>query len=142
MTGRAHLKHEITIKSDLNSVLLALTTQKGLKGWHTGQVDGSGEVGNQWVMHFEGKPDFVWNIDSSTTNIVSWTCDSGPGSSRGTKAEYKLIDLADGRTKVELVHSGWDENEANYAKCNTLWGALMHSLKDYVESTRSVPASN
>jgi uncharacterized protein YndB with AHSA1/START domain len=139
MAGPHSLKHEINISSPVEAVYAALTTAEGLKGWNTATVEGSGEVGTNWTLKYSGRPEFEWRIDVSKPGEVSWTCIKGPGDSVGTTADFRLTHTG-GRTQVLVTHGGWPHDEANFTKCNTIWGALMDHLREYVQSGVAEPA--
>lgn len=128
------IDHEIRIEATPEEVFAALSTRDGLAAWHTPNVTGSGDVGGEWVMTFTGRPEFGWEvIASEAPRRVAWRCTRGPGDSVGTTATFTLA--ADGdRTLVELQHAGWPGTHGNFRKCNTLWGVLLHHLRDYAET--------
>ncbi len=133
------LEHEVTIASTPSSVFQALTTQEGLRSWHTAEVSGDGPLGGEWHLGKSGKDAFVWEVTQATpNNVVAWKCTSGPGTSAGTQVHYVIDVQPDGRTKVILIHSGWESEDGNYKKCNTLWGGLLVHLQRYLET--GVPA--
>jgi uncharacterized protein YndB with AHSA1/START domain len=140
MTGAHSLKHEIYISSSAEAVYAALSTAEGLKGWNTPSVEGNGEVGTSWTLKYAGRPEFVWRVDVSKPGEIFWTCTSGPGDSIGTTADFKVTSTDDGRTQVRVTHGGWPHDEANFIKCNTIWGALMDHLREYVHSGAAEPA--
>ena len=140
MAGAHALKHEIVISAGQERVREALSTADGLRGWNTAQVAGNGEPGSFWSLKYTGRPDFSWRIDRDDPHEILWTCTAGPGDAIGTTATFTFTPAADGRTQVRVTHGGWPHDEANFIKCNTIWGALMHHLRDYVESGVSDPA--
>lgn len=140
MAGAHSLKHEIFISADLEEVRHAISTAEGLRGWNTSNVEGSGEVGTSWNLKYSGRPDFSWRIDRSDPEDILWTCTQGPGDAVGTTAAFNLSAADDGRTRLRVTHGGWPHDEANFIKCNTIWGALMHHLREYVESGVADPA--
>ncbi|MCB8876010.1 SRPBCC family protein [Acidisoma silvae] len=140
MTVAHALKHEISISASVDAVYAALSTASGLKGWNTPSVDGSGAVGSIWTLHYAGRPDFCWRIDISTTSEILWTCTKGPGDAVGTTADFTLTAKDDSRTLVRVTHGGWPHDEANFIKCNTIWGALMDHLREFVHSGKADPA--
>jgi hypothetical protein len=71
---------------------------------------------------------------------VQWECLEGPGLSAGGIAVFDLAEQGDGRTSVDLDHTGADESDEKTKVCNTMWGALMQHLKKYVETKRAEPA--
>jgi uncharacterized protein YndB with AHSA1/START domain len=139
MNQTAKIHHEIVVRGSAKKVHEALTTQQGLRGWNTSDVSGDGSVGSEWIMGYAGRPDFAWRVDRTDDHTIVWTCTRGPGDSVGTTAEYILKPLEDGRTRVLLTHAGWPHTEGNFVKCNTLWGGLLHHLKEFVESGKPTP---
>lgn len=134
----ADINHEIKIEATPDAVLKALCDVKDLKAWHTAHIDTE-----NGALRFKatGRPAFLWKIvPGKGDGIVTWECLEGPGDSKGTKAVYSLSKEEDGRTLVELAHVSWPDQEGNFRKCNTLWGALLHHLKDYLETGKSSPA--
>lgn len=129
------LEHEIVVASTPSRIYEALTTQNGLQAWHTRDARGLGPDGGQWTLGEHGGAAFVWAVtEMAPDNVVAWECISGPGTSPGTKVHYVLDLTDDGRTRVTLIHSGWESQDGNYKKCNTLWGGLLTHLKNYVET--------
>ncbi|MBR0648780.1 SRPBCC family protein [Roseomonas terrae] len=134
------LKHEIAVTADATTLRAALSTAEGLRGWNTPHVDGTGQAGSDWILKYSGRPDFVWHIDRNEPQAILWTCTKGPGDAVGTTASFSIATLPDGRTRVSVTHGGWPHDEANFTKCNTIWGALMHHLRVYAESGVAAPA--
>ena len=134
------LKHEILISANADNVRQAINTPEGLRGWNTPHVEGEGGVGSSWHLKYTGRPEFLWRIDRDDAEDILWTCTKGPGDSVGTTASFALASTPDGRIRLRVTHGGWPHDEANFIKCNTLWGALMDHLRDYVESGVADPA--
>jgi uncharacterized protein YndB with AHSA1/START domain len=139
----ADINHEITIAATPEQVYAALSTRDGLRSWHTPLADGSGAVGSTWAFRFPDRAEFDWEITTSepTTRVV-WTCTRGPGDSVGTTATFGLSPTDDDRTLVGLTHAGWPGTHGNFVKCNTIWGALLHHLAQYVETGSQSTAFN
>lgn len=136
----ADINHEIKIQSSPEKTFKALSTLSGLKSWHTAHIDGKFELNAVLEFNGTGKPVFLWKIIQLEPNkIVALECIKGPGDSVGTQAIYKVSQTTDHRTLVELTHNSWPDQEGNYRKCNTLWGILLHNLKNYVENGKAEP---
>jgi uncharacterized protein YndB with AHSA1/START domain len=140
MTQTHAIEHEIAVRADPATVHRAVSTREGLRGWNTSSVAGDGSVRTEWVLSYQGKPEFAWRVDRSDEAGVLWTCTKGPGDSVGTTVSYELVPLPDGRTRVSLKHAGWPHRQGNFTKCNTLWGGLLLHLKNFVESGQPTPA--
>ena len=135
------ISHEIKIKAASDRIFAALTMVDELKAWHSAHVTGQGQVGG--VLHIEGsgKPGFDWKVtELSPPKRVGWVCTAGPGDSVGSTVLFELSTVDQGRTLVECTHAGWPGTHGNYRKCNTLWGVLLHHLKQYVEAGKAAPA--
>ena len=139
MAAGHSIEHELTVTAAASSVHDAIATRDGLRGWNTSRVTGDGKAGSEWTLSYDGAPDFRWRVDRSDASGVAWTCTHGPGDSLGTTVQYVLTRMPDGRTRVSLRHDGWPHREGNFNKCNTLWGAMLFRLKDFVESGKSAP---
>lgn len=132
------LEHETTIGAPAPEVWRALTTVEGLRGWQTPGATGDGTA---WAFAYAGHPSFTWRVDEqSAPERLVWTCTDGPGTAPGTTASFRLTELPDGRTRVEVVHGGWPADATAAARCNTLWGALLHALTRYAETGAPAPA--
>lgn len=137
----ADINHEIKIQAPPEKTFKAISTLNDLKAWHTAHIAGKSELNGILSFSGTGKPNFLWKIIKLEPNkIVTWECIEGPGDSVGTKATYTLSKTEDDRTLVELSHTSWPDQQGNFRKCNTLWGILLHHLKNYVETGKSDPA--
>lgn len=134
------LKHEIVISADPEKIRAVICTAEGLRGWNTPHVEGSGDVGSTWRLNYPGRPEFNWRIDLDEPEEIIWTCTKGPGDAVGTTARYVIEPLEGGRVRLRVTHGGWPHDEANFIKCNTLWGALMDHLREYAQSGVAEPA--
>ena len=139
MPQTTQIKHEIALRAGAKKIHEALVTKQGLLGWNSSDVSGPGTIGSEWILRYPGGLEFAWHVDRADDLTVTWTCTRGPGNSVDTTAEYILKPLEDGRTRVFLTHAGWPHTEGNFTKCNTLWGGLLHHLKDFVESGKATP---
>jgi hypothetical protein len=140
MVGAHSLKHEIIVAADADQVRSALSSAEGLRGWNTPLVDGTGDLGTEWILKYPNRPDFAWRIDLDDPEEILWTCTKGPGDAVGTTALYQIELLGTGKVRLRVTHGGWPHDEANFTKCNTLWGALLDHLREYVQSGKAEPA--
>ena len=137
----ADINHEIKIQASPEKIFKALSHVDDLKAWHTAYVSGSPELNGIIEFKSTDRPTFHWKVTKFEPNqMIVWECVEGPGNSVGTKAHYKISQTNDERTLVELSHTAWPDQEGNFRKCNTLWGILLHHLKNYVETDKSDPA--
>lgn len=135
------IEHEIKIEASPEAVFTALSTKDGIAAWQTPHIEGDGSVGSEWRFLFEGRPEFGWRVlTSSVPHTVEWECTAGPGDSVGTKARFEISSTDDGRAHLALTHTGWPGTHGNFRKCNTIWGVLLHHLKQAVETEQPAPA--
>lgn len=134
------IEHQLNVAAPSGTVYQALSSPEGIRGWFTSNVAGTGSVGDAWSLGFGDRPGFVWEVEASEPDrVVAWTCLEGPGDAPGTTVLFRLEALDDGRTAIHFTHRGWPHTGGNYTKCNTLWGGLLHRLKDYAESGTPSP---
>jgi uncharacterized protein YndB with AHSA1/START domain len=134
------LRHAVNISADPAKVREALTTLQGLKGWTMAEVSGGGSVGGRWSLKYAKGPTFVWEIAAHDADRISWKCVEGPGDSKGTGVTFTLGKTPNGRVHLDFAHEGWPHQEGNFAKCNALWGMMLHHLRAFAEHGKIAPA--
>ncbi len=133
----ATISHAIRIRAPRARVYEALTTREGLKGWNTADLEGDVAQGREFTLGYGDGVSFRWRVNELINgSTVSWECISGPGAAAGSTVTYELSDTGDGRTAVELAHTGWPEQHDALATCNTLWGILLGRLRTYAETSQ------
>ena len=135
-------QHRITIDASKPEVLKAITTEQGLRGWYTPHTDGEPANSSTVKLHFKTKEGpFEWKVtEDGSASTVHWECLAGPGSAAGSFVTFHLSTRHDHKTVVDLDHEGFDSSDEKLRVCNTMWGTLMHHLKQYVETKHVVPA--
>jgi uncharacterized protein YndB with AHSA1/START domain len=134
----AEINHEIKINAAPQDVYQALTSASELAKWHTSRTEnGNGE---SFTVYPKDGPSFQWKVLKPDAHTVEWQCIAGPGQSVGTIARFQISPLSDGRTLVELSHSGWPDTKGNFRKCNTLWAILLFHLQKYLGTKQASPA--
>ncbi len=138
----AKSEHRISIAAPKEDVFQAITTVDGLKGWYSPDVSGKSDKGGEVTLSFSEKEGpFRWSVaEAQQGSLVRWKCLAGPGQSAGTTATFHLSEAGKDRTLVDLDHEGFQESDEKLRTCNTLWGALMHHLKEFVETEQPKPA--
>lgn len=131
--------HRVGIVSAPESVYAALTTQRGLSGWWTDQVDGEGAVGD--TVHFRfGEHGFfdMEVLEADPAKRVLWRVVDGPQEWIGTQVSWDLRREGD-YTIVLLRHAGWKEPVEFMHHCSTKWAVFLLSLKQLVETGKGRP---
>jgi uncharacterized protein YndB with AHSA1/START domain len=137
----AEIHHEMKINASPERIFEVLTTAQGLKSWHSARVEAEGVPGRGWRFLHTGRPTFRWQVaESAAPTRVTWRCIEGPGDSAGTTVSFRLSKAEEGRTLVELAHTGWPGTHGNFRKCNAYWGVLLHHLRQYAETGAPCPA--
>ena len=91
-------------------------------------------------MKFPGCPTLRRGVTAAGDHKCAWKCARGPGDSARTTVTFALGKNQQGRVHLTFDHAGWPHQEGNFAKCNSLWGMMMHHLKGYVEKGKVAPA--
>lgn len=128
--------HQIDIDAPRSRVLEGLVTEEGVSSWWTDDCDVLPEVGNVNKLRFDaGKTEMRFRVVEQRAERVRWECERGPRVPEewiGTTVAATLEEH-DGRTTVKFGHLGWASTEGAFASCNTVWGELLHRLKDWAE---------
>lgn len=134
------LNHEIGIKGKMSDILTAITTQEGLKSWWTTDVEATPQEGTQAKFGFMNRAVvFTMEVVRIQSEGVEWKCVDGPEEWVGTTQKFSFLNDEDGETLVRFTHAGWQEGSPSAPRCNTTWGHLMVTLKNYVEAGKVDP---
>jgi uncharacterized protein YndB with AHSA1/START domain len=133
------IRHYIEVDAPAEKVFDAVTTQAGLAGWWTVQVEAQPEVGS--ILVFDFPPDY--HNEMRLTGLepnkrVEWECLVGHREWVGTKFVFD-IEGRGGKTTVRFAQSNWRDATDFYARCNTTWAFYMYSLRDYCEKGEGSP---
>ena len=99
-------------------------------------------VGDKAVFGFDKHSvTFEMRIEELTpSSVVRWRCEGGTSPEWiGTTQEFRLEPQADGEVLLKFRHTGWKSGEGYCYLCNTTWGHLMVTLKNYVERGEKKP---
>lgn len=134
------LNHEVEINASPEKVYDAITTQKGLRSWWTGDSVAEPRVGSVAEFGFYKRAIlFRMRIDVLTPGKrVVWACLGDHDEWKGTHLTWD-ISQKDGKSTLRFVHGGWRAASGFSASCNSTWGELMYRLKDYAEGKSPGP---
>jgi len=118
-------------------------TLDGLKGWWTEHVEGELEVASLVKFSFmDGKYWMQFKVHMiEQDERTEWDCvDADDQSSEwvGTRLLFDVFPEGQG-SKLKFTHAAWKDNALVFARCNSTWGHLMFSLKDYLEKGKGQP---
>lgn len=133
------IQHLIQIEAEPDAVYRAVTTEDGLRGWWTADVEAEAvEGGHAQFGFFKRATVYRMRIDRlEPPEELRWTCETG-GEWKDTTVEFRM-QPADGGTKLTFRHADWREATDYYWSCNTTWGALMYRLKGVAEGKQPGP---
>jgi len=130
------LIHRIGIAASAETIYRALTTEEGIQGWWTTDVKLDHHAGGKAVFGFE-KHSIVFQMrieELSPPSLVRWQCeDSNSPDWIGTTQEFQLESQPDGEVLLKFCHCGWKSGGDHCYYCNTTWGHLLVTLKQYAE---------
>ncbi|HKV43794.1 MAG TPA: SRPBCC domain-containing protein [bacterium] len=118
----------------------ALVTSEGLRGWWTADSTADAQIGGVAEFGFDSRGTvFRMRIEERRPAArVVWACVGGPQEWQGTRLTWSSPPRRGG-TALRFTHADWRAPTPRFASCNSMWGALMFRLKDYVEGKRPGP---
>lgn len=126
------------VDTDPQTVLDAITTTEGIKGFWTSRADVPTTVGATLELGFAVAPaPFDLRLVQSDDRTVVWRTETFPPHWVGTSVRWDVDPREDGAT-VTFRHAGFaDEHEA--AQVAYTWGQIMVKLKQFAETGRPEP---
>jgi uncharacterized protein YndB with AHSA1/START domain len=134
--------HEISIAAPLERVHAVATTAPELRRWWTASCEAAPRVGNTNVFRFDGGAvEFHFLVEQHGVAHTEWRCVRAPKVPDewvDTRIVWELAPSEAG-TRLRFGHLGWRSLDGQYRACNTVWGELMHRLRDIAEGNPSEP---
>ena len=132
----------IEIAAPLSTVLAAVTTTEGLRGWWTKDTQTS-TAKREHTFRFAkagGGMAVTFRVDREDDRGIAMTCVAEENNSDwlGTKLEISLAPTASG-TRVQLVHAGYPAKNEVYAMCTKGWAFFLGSLQKYAQTGTGEP---
>jgi uncharacterized protein YndB with AHSA1/START domain len=126
------------VDADTQTVLEAITTTDGIKGFWTTRAEVPARVGGTLKLGFAIAPaPFDLRLEQSDGRTVVWRTETFPPHWVGTNVRWDVEPRDEGAT-VTFRHAGFpDEQEA--AQVAYTWGQIMVKLKQYAETGRPEP---
>lgn len=138
--------HRIEIAAPASTVYRLLTVSAGLRSWWTSDAVLLSREGYVNILAFERGMVELWlRVDAvRDPSLVEWTCVPGPRTAPlhewpGTRIVARLGPTKTGCV-VDFRHLGWQSAQGGFAHWNTLWGDLLHRLRDEAEGNGRGPA--
>jgi len=131
--------HRLLIKTPIEKVYWAITTQEGLAGWWTPDTIAAPAVGS--ILRFGFGPDYFKKMEVLALYpyaLVAWQCKAGFEEWIGTTLTFELIPHQQGCTLL-FHHDGWDNYSGEFASCSYDWALFFRSLKFLCETGKGFP---
>jgi len=140
----ADILHCITIKAPVETVFDIIATDEGVGSWWTDDSTSAAGVGEVSEYRFmNGELVFRMLIDAyEPGRRLAWSFQGDYEAWDGTTITWMLDATDEDGTVLNLEHSGWPTTEGEFRQCNTSWGSLLHTIRDYAEGKgTAVPSS-
>jgi uncharacterized protein YndB with AHSA1/START domain len=139
---KASYRREVHLETTPDVVFEAFTTPKGIAGWWTEQVSGSGAEGGELTLGFPNSdgPRVVLHVDTAAPKrMIVWSVRAVPSLPAweewaGTRIVVGLQPDEDGGTTMEFEHEGLNPALHCYDTCSRGWDHGLASLRSYVET--------
>jgi uncharacterized protein YndB with AHSA1/START domain len=131
--------HRLLIKTPVETVFEALTTQKGLAGWWTPYTTAVPEMGS--IATFRFAPDYQKEmkiVELQAYTKVKWKCIQGYDDWIGTTVSLSLEPHLKG-TDLFFRHEGWQSYSRDFASCSFDWALFLRSLRLLCETGKGMP---
>lgn len=131
--------HRLLIKSPVEKVYEALTTEKGLSGWWTPETKAKPEIGS--IARFSFNPGQSTNmeiLELKPYSLVKWRCVEAQQEWIGTTLSFELEPHAKG-TILNFRHGGWKQYTREFSSCSYVWALFFRSLKFLCETGKGFP---
>ena len=120
------------------TVLEAVTTTEGIKGFWTSRAHVPSEVGETLELEFAVAPlPFDLRLERSDEHAVVWRTETFPPHWVGTTVRWD-VEPRDGGSTVSFRHAGFDD-DAETGSVSFTWGQIMVRLKEYAETGKANP---
>lgn len=120
------------------TVLEAIKTTEGIKGFWTSRAEVPGEVGQTLKLEFAVAPrPFDLRLEQSDEHTVVWRTETFPPHWVGTSVRWDVRPRDDGST-VSFRHAGFNDDDETGSVSFT-WGQIMVHLKEYAETGKADP---
>ena len=115
------------------TVLEAVTTTEGIKGFWTSAAEVPGDVGETLKLEFAMAPlPFDLRLEQSDDRTVVWRTETFPPHWVGTTVRWD-VEAREGGSTVGFRHVGFADDEEAGRVAYT-WGQIMVRLKEYAET--------
>jgi hypothetical protein len=126
------------VEADAKTVLGAVKTTDGIKGFWTSRAVVPAEVGQTLKLEFPIAPlPFDLRLDQSDESTVVWRAQTFPPHWTGTTIRWDVT-ASDAGSTVSFRHGGFAD-DAEAGRVAYTWGQIMVRLKKYAETGEADP---
>jgi uncharacterized protein YndB with AHSA1/START domain len=127
--------------ADRRTVVDALTTEAGIKGWWTDTATVPQQVGSTLEMTFPGMPmPFDFELAAAGDGRIEWVSKTFPPPWVGTRVVWQLEDNPEHPgTRINMRHVDWTPDNPMIGMVTVGWGQILANLKGYVETGTPQP---
>jgi uncharacterized protein YndB with AHSA1/START domain len=128
------------IEAPPDTVLKALKTTEGIKGFWTTRAEVPSEVGETLKLKFASAPlPFDLRLEESGDGTVVWRTQTFPPHWTGTTIRWTVTPNEQG-SRVTFRHEGFaSDDDDDVGMIAYTWGQIMVALKKYSETGRADP---
>lgn len=131
-----HIEQLNYIKSPVDKVYKALTSEEGLKQVWTSKLKVKPEIG--FINEFDFDEGYVTKmeiVELEENRKIVWECIASDEEWVGTGISFELLEK-EGVTSVILKHFNWRKKTDFYRWCSYNWALFLFRLKNYCENQR------
>ena len=139
------ISHEFKIDAMPETIIQAVSTEEGIKGWWSANCQVGTEIGSESTLQFDKQGMIVvmgFKTIQKDQKVVEWECISMPNPAWiGTKVRTEVVTLDKG-CNVLFTHDGFDEKwvgQEPFEQTKATWNHFMNSLKSYCEAGEGQP---
>lgn len=136
------IHHVVDVDANPEALFDAITTQEGLSGWWTTQVEVSGPDAGS-IIDFTFAGDFNPDMEISAIqppHAVEWRCVGGHVPWKDNTFRFEIEPLEAGRSRLRFwQHYAVELSDDEYGIYNYNWGYYLQSLYELVTTGRGKP---
>ncbi|MBA2677708.1 MAG: SRPBCC domain-containing protein [Ktedonobacteraceae bacterium] len=130
--------HSVDIETTPDRLYAAITTQKGLSGWWTPQVEARSTVGAINEFHFVGTTLTFCVSALEPARHVAWSSVQVPPDWEGTQVLFDITPK-DNMVNLRFSHTGFASLDGTFGVTSYSWAQYLRSIKLLLETGEGEP---
>jgi uncharacterized protein YndB with AHSA1/START domain len=135
----ADIRLNVVIKTTLDKVYQAVSTQEGIESWWCKDTTAKPEIGFVNVFTFGQYRNEMKVVELTPNKKVKWECINSVEEWIGTTVSFELEEK-NGNTLLRFTHGGWKSASDFFAGCTYDWALFLKSLKTLGETGKGNPS--